>query len=84
VPCGPPGAGIISLVIDRDGQVTLIRSDPEDVWHIVELDDGSHLVAACGVMLAKTRAERRTVPVDRLLQSGRICLVCAQALLSLA
>lgn len=82
MPCGPSGAGIISFVIDRDGHLTLFRASPEEVWHILELDDGSHLVAACGVMLAKGKAEQQVIRVDDLLRAGRICLVCAQALLS--
>lgn len=71
-------------MIDADGHLTLFRASPEDVWHILELDDGSHLVAACGVMLAEGKAEQRTITVERLLSAGRICLVCAQALLSTA
>ena len=71
-------------MIDAAGEVTLFRRHPEDVWHVVELRDGKHLVAPCGAMLAEAKAEQLTIPLDRLLRAGRICLPCAQALLSVA
>ncbi len=69
-------------MIDAAGEVTLFRAGPDDVWHLVELRDGKHFVAPCGAMLAEGKAEKLVVPLDRLLRAGRVCLPCAQALLS--
>lgn len=71
-------------MIDAAGEVTLFRTSPDEVWHVVELRDGKHLVGPCGTMLSEGKAEHLTIPLDRLLRAGRICLPCAQALLSVA
>ncbi len=47
---------------------------------MVERDDGGGIAIACGVAI-KPR-ERQTIPVDSLLSVGRICLDCAQVLIS--
>jgi hypothetical protein len=69
-------------VIDDAGAVRLIRAGLDQMWHVVERDDDDGLAVACGVTVAPR--ERQTIPVDRLLTVGRICLDCAQVLISAA
>jgi hypothetical protein len=66
-------------VIDEAGDVRLVRAGPDQVWHVVERDDGK-VVIACHKKV-KPR-QRQTIPVASLLSAGRICLECAQVLIS--
>ena len=67
-------------MIDEAGDVRLVRAGQEQVWHVVERDDGGKVAVACRKKV-KAR-ERRTIPVGSLLSVGRICLDCAQVLIS--
>ena len=67
-------------VIDEAGDVRLVRAGQDQVWHVVERDDGRKVAVACHKQV-KAR-ERRTIPVASLLSAGRICLDCAQVLIS--
>jgi hypothetical protein len=71
----------MSGMIDPAGMVRIFRVSPEQVWHVVERGD-QHLVAPCGMAHAADAADERTIPVDSLLTAGRICLDCAQVLIS--
>jgi hypothetical protein len=68
-------------MIDATGNIRLIRSKPAGAWHVVARDGDRVTVTACNVELP-TKSEQQTIPVDHLLSAGRICLDCAQALLS--
>jgi hypothetical protein len=67
-------------VIDEAGDVRLVRAGQDQVWHVVEWDDGGKVAVACHKKV-KPR-QRQTIPVASLLSAGRICLDCAQVLIS--
>lgn len=69
-------------MIDPAGMLRLFRSDPGQVWHVVERGDQVRLVALCGITLPAASAEQQAVAVDDLLGAGRICLACAQTLIA--
>jgi hypothetical protein len=68
-------------MIDPAGMLRLFRTDPAQVWHVVERGDQLQLVALCGITAQTAGAEQQSVAVDGLLGAGRICLECAQALI---
>ena len=68
-------------MIDPAGMVRLISVRPEEVWHIVARDDGV-IVTACAIELPGADGDRQSIPAESLLAAGRVCLTCAQALIS--
>ena len=68
-------------MIDPAGNIRLIRTKPSEVWHVVARDSGAITVTACSIELP-AKSEQQTIPVESLFSAGRICLDCAQALIS--
>jgi hypothetical protein len=65
-------------VIDAEGYVALFRSDPTEIWHVLERRDGLTLVANCGILMTELTVEQRRTRVDQVIQVGRTCLQCAE------
>ena len=68
-------------MIDPAGNIRLIRTKPAEVWHVVARDSDAIAVTACSIELP-TGAEQQSIPVESLFSAGRICLDCAQVLIS--
>ena len=68
-------------MIDAAGDIRLIRTKPTEVWHVIARDGDGIAVTACNIDLPAD-AERQAIPVESLFSAGRICLDCAQVLVS--